>query len=139
MNAPVTSLAQTEAQKIEDALDTLLSAIIKHDLRPRPEEPWNLTMYSAGDLAREAIENLARTEEGRFAHRLFNDPVRAALVHAVRRLGKRLFEIGGLQAMQDACDRVSERDPRNWDRRTNIMDKRWDGIGRVDGKPGWCC
>lgn len=136
MNA-MTDATVTEVQQIEASLDTLLAAIILHDQRPRTE-PLEFKSYSLADLSREFEEDQARTEEGRFAHRLRDDPVRAALCYAVRRLGKRLYEVGGLEAMTDACDRVAEMDEAHWGKRTSIMDHRWNGIGFTATTVGWC-
>lgn len=137
MNAK-TEAHLTEIQEIEASLDAILTAITLHDEKPRTDGPRVFKTYSIDELMKEFDENQARTEEGRFAHKLRRDPVREALCYALRRLGKRLHEIGGLNAMIEACDRVADMDERRWGKRTSIMDHRWDGIGRANGNPGWC-
>ena len=85
------------------------------------------------------LGRMEMTEAQREADSLLEDPVGEALRQGVRTLGERLYEIGGLDLMQDAIDRVASLDAATWGHRTDIMDKRWDGIGRTEGKAGWCC
>lgn len=132
MNAPIKTPEATELQRIDEALTALLDAIIEHDSRPKPREDRDTyELHSIADLAAAAIENAKRSEAGRFVHRLQTDggPVRYALVHAVRMIGKRLHEIGGLSAMHDAMNHQEDQPRGGW--RVAVIDKRWDGIGGV--------
>jgi len=135
MNAPVTAQA-TEAAQIEAALDALLTAAIKAD-RDRSLMPERGPV-SAGAMIGEALERRATwTPAQEAAHDLLRRPVAWALRNAVRTLGKRLFEIGGLKLMSAVCDRVSALDPANEGRRAGIIDHRWDGIGSDQGGRWW--
>lgn len=131
MSAPVVT-EPGETLAIQASLDTILRAITDHD-RAKAEaldrHPGRYKIYSIAELMREGAEQAARTPAGRFTHNLAADPVRAALKHAVRQIGKRLYEIGGIEALRDACERIADLDPPNWGKRTDIMDKTWDGIG----------
>lgn len=139
MTAHTTVPALTEAQQVEAHLDAILTAIMAHDAQPRkPREPGDLRPINMADMMAALDARQTMTPAGRYVDDLERDPVRGALTYAVRQLGKRLYEIGGLQAMQDACDRVAELDQSNWGRRTSVMDARWDGIGREGGLAGWC-
>lgn len=127
-----------EVQVIEDSLDFLLSAIELTDvveLRPRKD----FTAQSFDEVVTEFTEKMGWSKVRRAADTLYRDPVGEALRNGVRALGERLFEIGGLEAMQDVCDRVAERhDGRHGGARLGIMDHRWDGIGRDAENVGWC-
>lgn len=126
MNA-VTDTIETEAQKIEAALDALVSAAVAN-LNERPVVP-DRGPISAADAAAETIASFDWTPAQRRAHDLLSRPVSRALRQAIRALGERLFEIGGMSLMHDVCDRVSMADPRNEARRAGIIDHRWGGIG----------
>ncbi len=63
---------------------------------------------------------------------LTRDPVGHSLRLGIRKAGERLFEIfGTARAMGEVLDEVCG-DNMIW---TNILDKRWDGIGR--GNDRW--
>ncbi len=129
MNALVTA-EPSERQAIEASLDTILRAITDHDRERQDALPLaKPRIFSAADLVSEARADAQRTPAARYTRRLAPDPVRAALKHAVRQIGQRLYEIGGMEALQDACERVADLDPANWGTRTDIIDKTWDGIG----------
>lgn len=128
MNAPVTAVA-TEAQRIEAAMDALLTACTNYKAPYLGAERGPI---SAGILASEFLERCDWSPAQRSAGRLLDDPVGEALRQAIRTLAERLFEVGGLRALQGACDRVADMDPARWGKRTDIMDKRFDGLG------GWC-
>lgn len=121
----------TEAAQIEAALDQVLAACIEYLNRPRdPDATYKV--YSLADLAREYAEEQSMTAAQRASKRLIDGvdgPVGEALRQAVEVFGQRLHELGGTELMGDVLDRVAERDAANWGRRTDIMDKRWDGIG----------
>jgi hypothetical protein len=117
---PLPTVAQ-----IEDALDVLLTAIIKHqNKRWANRDPGKLPrLYWLGQPKRLPGESF------------INDPIGQSLRVGVTRLGQALFALtGSLAALHDACDRVSRRgDYQGW--RGDIMDKRWDGIG--NGNDRW--
>lgn len=118
-----------EVQVIEDCLDYLLSATEHPDLdRLRP--PKSFKAESFEEVTTKFTEKLRWTKVRRAADELYGDPVGRALRRAIRALGERLHEIGGTQAMEDACDRVAERhEGRYGGRRLGIMDHAWNGIG----------
>jgi hypothetical protein len=136
LNAPVAVPELTEVHKIEDALDAILGAIVKLDEKPRQLRAGDLKSLDMAAILSEIA--IPRTRDESFARKIAREPVREALCYAVRRLGKRLHEIGGLTAMQNACDRVGGRDERRWGQRVSIMDARWDGVGRDAQNAGWC-
>lgn len=116
----------TEVQRIEDALDRLLTACT-HDFNVKLRGP-DRGPVSVADLSREYLESLKGTDAQRAAAELFDDPVGEALRQAVTTLGERLHELNA--DMVDVCYRVAERDRARHDRRLSIMDHRWSGIGQ---------
>ncbi|AWB26202.1 hypothetical protein DA075_35630 (plasmid) [Methylobacterium currus] len=119
-----------DVRAAELALDKLLSAIIAHDAT-RDQEPrgpikatpfWFVSLDDAA-LAQAAFDELVR------------DPIHYALRHGVKRLGRELHRLGGLDAMSAAIDRVADMDPRHSGRRVSIMDSAWNGIG--EGSARW--
>lgn len=135
MNA-VTDTQITEVQKIERALDALISTAITAKPPWPAEEQGRPRIYTLKEL----IDGPhGQSPASRAAYAFYANPVGEAVRAAVTTLGERLHEIGGLQLMQDVCDRVADRDPERWGWRTDIMDKRWDGIGRTATSAGWCC
>lgn len=131
MNA-FTDTQITEVQRIERALDELLKTAIntRAPWPPRHDGPVSISVLVA--------EGLGGTPAARAANSLLDNPVGEAVRKAVTTLGERLYEIGGLKLMSDVLDRVAERDPGKESWRIDIMDKRFDGIGREGGKSGWC-
>lgn len=128
MNAPATT-ATTELQDLNRSLDLLLTAIVDLDDQPDrqrslPPHPGAMTI---ADMAREYRWDVPTTPAERFMLSIKYDPVGQSLRQAVRRCGERLHEIGGLRAMQDACDR--QEDLPGGMHRVNVLDKWFDGIG----------
>ena len=122
----------TELQRIERALDELLrTAINRPPWRPRIDGP-----VSIGAILDDFLN---QTPAQRAADDLLDNPVGEAVRRAVTVLGERLYEIGGLNLMQNVLDRVAERDASHQNWRVDIMDKRWDGIGRTATNAGWAC
>lgn len=125
MNAPVTSIEQTETARIESALDALLTAAIAARPVSPPRGP-----ELAGVVVGRVLDSLRNHTPAQIAtDELLDNPVGEATRQAIRKLGKRLHEIGGTKLMQDVLDRVANRAPQQSTSRTDIMDKRWDGIG----------
>jgi hypothetical protein len=138
MNTQSISITATETDRIEDALDDVLSAINDNLRRgaAKPDRP----MRSLREITQALVESLESwTPAQRAAADLLDAPSAAgeALRQGVITLGRRLYELGGLTLMQDVCDRVSARDPASADRRFGIMVKRWEGIGHSDTSTGW--
>lgn len=124
-----------EIAGIENALDTLVAAMVEQDCRPRPAGVVKtFQRLSLTDITSHFDET---TPAQRVAEALVANPVREAMARAVRDLGKRLHEIGGMELMSDVCQRVADRDDANWGRRTDILDKRWDGVGGSATAVGW--
>jgi hypothetical protein len=109
-----------EVAAIEHALNRLLRGAID-------EETYRQARGTALVLTRAELSMETKTSE------LLRNPVGEACRMAIRKLGKRLYELGGLQLMTDVCDRVGDMDQAHSGQRIDIMDKRWDGIGS-DGK-----
>lgn len=127
MNAPVTAAA-TEAQQIEAALCSLLTAIAWADDQPScgPDRG----PVAAGMLVMEMLDRMEGwTAAQQAANDLLRRPAPEALRQAISTLGVRLHEIGGTKLMGNVLERVAALDPRHVGRRTDIMDKRFDGIG----------
>lgn len=117
-----------EVQRHESALDHLLTAAT-HEVNIALRGPGRGPV-SAATIGHEFVEKLSWSEARRKAADFLDDPVGEALRQAVRKIGKRLHEIGGEKLMLDVCHRVAARDPSQQQRRTAIMDHRWDGIGK---------
>jgi hypothetical protein len=110
--------------QIEDALDTLLTAIIKHE-RKRTSNPAPITLRWL-DFSTEWLPG----------EMFLMDPIGRSLREGVKQLGKTLFALtGSTDAMRESCERVCDRDSAHWGRRADIIDKRWDGIG--EGSDRW--
>jgi hypothetical protein len=124
MNAS-TKVDVTETQQIEEALHTLVTAAISD------------TGYASNILTRDGPESIgsiiarfdAMTAKERKAHEIIRRPIGEAVRRAIKTLGERLHEIGGQELMSDVMERVADRDPRNYSRRVDVLDKRFDGIG----------
>jgi hypothetical protein len=112
MSAPA---APDEIVRIEAALDTLLAAITRRTL---PRDSGTFVLLPLADFMKQSpVESL------------LTDPIGRALRLGVKRLGERLFALGGTKLMLAACYRVAGRDRRRADWRLDIIDKAWDGIG----------
>ncbi len=119
-----------DVRSAEAALDKLLSAIIAHDAvrdrearGPIKATPFRFVSLDDAALAQAAFDDLVR------------DPIRYSLRQGVKRLGRELHRLGGLDAMSRAIDRVADMDPRHSGRRISIMDSAWNGIG--EGAARW--
>lgn len=135
MNAPV-AITATETQQIEAALDALLREALAADRHPRLVPPRGAE--TLGAILGEFIHrkrNWTAAQEA--TAELLERPIWELTRQGVTTLGVRLHEIGGLKLMQEVCERVADMDPANWGRRTDIMDKRWDGIGADSPDGGW--
>lgn len=109
-----------EIHGIEVALSDLVEAII--GARIRRQHGGVMTMAEA--LKGEE----GKSEIGLAAMDLIDEPVGNACRRAVCVLGERLFEIGGTALMLEVLERVAA-EPGSESRRTDILDKNWDGIG----------
>jgi hypothetical protein len=58
---------------------------------------------------------------------LLDQPLEGACLIAIRKIGIKLFEIGGSSAMGTSLDRVCDRRP-DWPRCVSILSGRWNGI-----------
>jgi hypothetical protein len=129
-------MVKTEIEKIEEALDALLTQMIKCDRTTAKEAegvPRHFEFICAAD-----IKPIGRRQAQ--IERVIRNPVRNARKNAVYLLGERLFELtGDTRIMADICTRVAaRRDRSNADYRSMLMDKTWEGIGRTKDSPGWC-
>lgn len=114
----------------ELALDKLLSAIITHDAAQdqEPRGPIKATPFRFVSLDDAALAQAAFDE-------LVRDPIHYALRQGVKRLGRELHRLGGLDAMGAAIERVADMDLRHSGRRMSIMDSAWNGVG--EGSARW--
>lgn len=122
----------TDVEKIENALDELLTAIIEHDVRRA-----KLAQLQTPQIAETPVVGLmTKAVDEHDLGSLVQDPVRQALRYSVKRLGGHLFRLlGNTDAMRDVLERVAARDQRHYHQRANIMDKKWGGIG--SGRDIW--
>ena len=111
-----------EIALIEHALHRLLRAMREHELRqPRPAS-FRLVCF-------EDIVGQSPVQS------LLDEPVPDALRLGIRKLGKRLYDLGGLDLMTTVLDRVARKDPSWRMKRENILDNAWSVIGSDEG--GW--
>lgn len=121
-----------EVAAIKAALTTLIDACMDHRRAGSPGSRRSLEAVSFADIV------LSETRAQDIAEGIISDPLGESYRRSVRSLGKRLFELGGLNAMQDAADEVANaRGEGQFSARVDIMDKRWDGIGTDEGGVGW--
>lgn len=111
---------EPEIAAIADAIDAILTAITMQPSRS-PEE-FDFKPRSLDQL-------LAESEIETQARQIVADPVGASLRIGIVALAERLNELGGLAAMARVLDDVVARDVPNEEWRTDILDKRFDGIG----------
>lgn len=87
------------------------------------------TLPPPADRSRTYAEIMAQTQHQEDASFITRDPIGASLRLGIEVLGERLNEIGGQSLMISVLEDVAARDPEREEWRTNIMDKRWNGIG----------
>jgi hypothetical protein len=99
--------------KIEDAIDKLLTAVLR-ERAARPPESSRAFEFSATPT--EAL--------------IENDTVEIACLLAIERLGQSLFDaVGSTDEMRKSLDRICDRHPESSGRRTAILDAWWNGVG----------
>lgn len=108
------------------ALDELVSAIIRHD-RERSERRISDRIEIV------SFKALMDTERMNFRS-VTTNPVRAALRLGVRKLAQEVYSIGGMGAVHDAFERVTDMDAANEGRRMSIMDSAFNGVGSGDDR-----
>jgi len=111
-----------EVAAIEAALRTLLSAIDEQNVKRRASDE---KVAFAPEAARRAVGFLSPSENISPVEELWKDPFGQSYRLGIRRLGKRLHELGGPQLMSEAIDRVCMNRP-GWAR---TVDSWWHGIG----------
>lgn len=112
-----------ELKAIADALDVLLASIISdRALYPRDV---NRSWPADEGGARFVPESPAQA----VVFNVMENPREGAFTMAIRALGDRLHELGGLAAMGAALDEMAERRPEQAEQRESILDARWSGIG----------
>lgn len=127
-----------EVARIEAALDSLLATIFDDEAERRELRRERREAARAPSSIGEGLLRFLNSSEVELAAvEITNDPVGSSCRQSIRALGKRLYQLGGLQLMQDVLYRVAERDEATWSRRIGIMDHRWDGVGTTDRSVGW--
>jgi hypothetical protein len=122
---------EKEELRIEAALKTLLVEMVRIDFEREPNP--NASLLGTPFVLPKKIP----TMEDVLVSRVIDEPIRGALKNAVRLLGERLFDLGGVDLMSDVLERIGE-DPKNGGRYLSIGDHAWDCIG--DNKRGhWFC
>lgn len=101
------------------ALKSVLDAIVAHDRAkpPAPMRVWNASDIDMEELLFGDLEELA------------SDPIGESLRLAVDDIGERLHKAGGLKLMHDTLQSAVAADDPAADTLTDIVDKRWSGIG----------
>lgn len=126
----MTSDEQTEVECISEALNELLTAAVASRavkrpwVKPRPIGARVWTFQEATDISARDRELREDVED------LINDPTGWCVRKGIKRLGKRLFDIGGTDLMRTVLNDVTDRGGRDEGRWMDILDKRWNGIGR---------
>lgn len=122
-----TSKDEDRIETCEEALHALLTALFAHRSAKASVEPLR-TISPASVRWHRDIGELPSREDSAIAA-LVVDPIDAACRQAVRRVGQRLHDLGGFDAMSTAADRMAERDPVRAGRRASLLNHAWDGIG----------
>jgi hypothetical protein len=113
---------RSELSRIEQALDTLLTAIENH--QPPTSE---IRILSAAEFCKQSpVESL------------LNDPIGRALRLGIKKLGGRLHQLGGTDLMRSVAERVADMRCGFSGRRLSVMDHAFDGIG-IGSKDFWVC
>jgi hypothetical protein len=134
----VTADGSAEVSGIEAALDSLLATIFGDEAERRELRRERREALRAPFSIGEGLLRLLNGSEVELAaEQIVRDPVGSSCRQSIRALGARLYQLGGLQLMQDVLYRVAERDEATWSRRIGIMDHRWDGIGNSAETAGW--
>lgn len=102
-----------EAQAIVEALDMILNEITRREPPERRKWPNERALDPTSVLARD----------------ICNDPIGRSLRLGITALGERLHDKGGMPLMHEVLEAVVALDDANANQRTNILDKRWDGVG----------
>jgi hypothetical protein len=114
--------------KIENALDTLLTALLKERERQRKaaqSKPIELRVITCADLVAMPVFS----DQEAWQERILEHPLGGALELAIHEIGEVLFKKGGTDLMRDSLERVSARHPKTYGKRVSICDVQWDGIG----------
>jgi hypothetical protein len=122
----IDSAMEPEVKMIEDALVGLLHEITAIDTglkAPVRGGASRLQIVQASEIP----VDMSRAQSA--ARALGQSPIRAACARAITVLGERLNEIGGKALMHDALDRVVARAGRHKIRWSDIIDRRFNGVG----------
>jgi hypothetical protein len=113
-----------QTKDIEKALSILLTRLIAHRkyCERQPQPPGRLELIEFDDIKVISPNDSA-------IDRIIEDPIEGAYLLAIRKLGERLFRLGGIDLMQDVAERVSVRSRRHPNYRGSIIDHHWDGVG----------
>ena len=97
----------------------------------KPPEP--LELISMGDLAGIPDGELE-------ARSMYRGPIESAYRLAFKKLGWRLWTLcdKNLTTVGAFIEEVADMEPNHYGRRISFLDHAMDGVGRVDGHPGWC-
>lgn len=111
---------------IEEALDELLAVILdERDKRAGAETQGITASPYAWPDPRDKSHWQNLKLQGLVAR-----PVESACREMVKTLGRHLYRLtGSFDAMQEAAERVADRDPPRYGRRASILNSAWDGIG----------
>jgi hypothetical protein len=112
--------------EIENALDTLLTALLKERAREwKAAKPTELRVISAADLVQMPI----LSDQEAWQERIIEQPLAGALELAIHEIGEVLFKKGGTDLMRASLERVASRRRKTYGKRISICDVQWEGIG----------
>jgi hypothetical protein len=70
-----------------------------------------------------------KTREESAVDHIIASPIEGAYLLAIRKIGERVFQQGGMARMHYVCDQVVNMDGTNPGLRASILDAHWNGIG----------
>ena len=123
------ALSKPTVDELADALDEVVSAVVKHRMNARRVDD-TFDLISAAQLC-------ATSEDTWAACSWVRDPVGRALRNGVRDIGRHIIEGTGTRALEAVLEAVAKRDERNYGHRAGIMDHAFDGLGV--GNDVWHC
>lgn len=106
-----------------EAVSSLLGALFEHQRSTRESRP-----IASPFIMRDPATIPTRAETT--IRDLARDPVGTSLRQAIRMVGDRIYEAGGIDLLHFAYGKAGEHDPENAGRRSAALNTAWDGIGQ---------
>lgn len=113
-------IVMTIRTKIENALDKLLTAVLRERAEQPPREPNKPLLLSSFEFSAKLRRSLIEDD----------NPVEIACLLAIKQLGQWLFDaVGNTDEMRDSLERICARHSETYGRRVGILDAWWNGVG----------